>query len=116
MEVFKMLPEGTLCEVINNTIYMSPGASYEHRRIKRKLMRKLDEFVEKNKLGEVFDAPMDVFLDDENAFQPDILFISNKNKGKLISGSGFKGVPDMIIEILSFNKNHDPVTKKQVYE
>lgn len=33
MEVFQMLPEGTLAELINGSIYMSPAPSTEHQRI-----------------------------------------------------------------------------------
>ena len=28
MEVFEMLPEGTLCQVIDNIIYMSPAPNF----------------------------------------------------------------------------------------
>ena len=31
MEVFEMLPEGTLAEVINNVIYMSPAPLFNHQ-------------------------------------------------------------------------------------
>ncbi len=31
IEVFEMLPEGTLAEVINNIIYMSPAPSFPHQ-------------------------------------------------------------------------------------
>jgi hypothetical protein len=48
-----MLPEGVLCEVIENTIYMSPGASFTHQKIKQKILKGIDSFVSKNKLGEV---------------------------------------------------------------
>jgi hypothetical protein len=31
MEVFKMLPEGTLAELINGTIYISPSPTSNHQ-------------------------------------------------------------------------------------
>lgn len=30
MEVYEMLPEGTLAEVVNNVLYMSPAPTFEH--------------------------------------------------------------------------------------
>ena len=33
MEVFSMLPEGTLCEVIDNAIYMSPAPTPNHQEV-----------------------------------------------------------------------------------
>ena len=33
MEVFKILPEGTLCEVINGQLFMSPSPFTQHQMI-----------------------------------------------------------------------------------
>jgi hypothetical protein len=62
MEVFKMLPEGTLAELINGQIYMSPTPTNLHQRICRKLEIKLIVFIESNLLGEIFHAPLDIYL------------------------------------------------------
>ncbi len=117
MQVFKMLPEGTLAEVIDNELFMSPAPTPFHQRIITSLLTDLNYFVRSNSLGEVFSAPVDLYLDEEsNAVQPDILFISNSNP-LIIDQEGLHGVPDLIIEILSpGNKKHDQVTKKALYE
>ncbi|MEO6166779.1 MAG: Uma2 family endonuclease [Chitinophagales bacterium] len=117
VEVFKLLPEGTLCEVINNTIYMSPSPTSNHQRILGNLFKKIDNHVVNKNSGEVFFSALDVFLDEKNAFQPDLIFISNKNTGFLDPDGGFHGTPDFIVEILSpHNKQHDLIKKKSVYE
>jgi len=54
---------------------MVPSLNTYHQRISRKLEFLLESFVEKNKLGEVLYAPLDVHLG-EDVVQPDILFIS----------------------------------------
>lgn len=82
MELFKMLPEGTLCELIENNIYMSPSPNTKHQRIILQIVRVLDKFILSEKLGEIFIAPYDVYLNDRNAVQPDILFIANDNLSK----------------------------------
>lgn len=72
--------------------------------------------LDKESKGEVFCAPLDVFLDQENAYQPDILFVS-KERLNIIKEDGIYGIPDLIIEILSIsNSYHDLKTKKNVYE
>lgn len=118
MEVFKMLPEGTLAEVIDNTLYMSPTPITIHQRILRKLSTEIDGFLTENNLGELFFAPFDVFLDEKsNAVQPDMLVVLNESKHIIDESSTIHGVPDFIIEILSpGNKKHDLVTKKELYE
>ncbi|MES1218328.1 MAG: Uma2 family endonuclease [Bacteroidota bacterium] len=116
MEVFMMLPEGTLAELINDRIYMSPAPNYSHQDLSGELYTQLRTFIKKNNLGNCISAPVDVFFDDRNVLQPDILFIATENMG-IIKGGKVKGCPDMIIEILSpGNKDHDKVIKKAAYE
>ncbi len=117
MEVFQMLPEGTLAELINGTIYMSPAPSTNHQRILGFIYKQLSDYVDQYSLGEVFFAPCDVYLDERaNAVQPDIIFISTK-KNAIVEKSGIHGVPDLLIEVLSpGNSEHDTVIKKELYQ
>jgi Uma2 family endonuclease len=116
MEVFMMLPEGTLAELINDTIYMSPAPDYLHQKIILKLASDIQSYVEVRKIGECIISPIDVFFDNMNALQPDILFIASENMGIIKKGK-VKGSPDLIIEILSpGNRKHDTEKKKAVYE
>lgn len=116
MEVFNMLPEGTLCEVIDNTLYMSPSPTTNHQRLLGKLFSRLQIFIEENTLGETFIAPCDVYLDNEQTVvQPDILFIK-KEQEHIIHKKGIIGSPNLVIEILSTNKTHDQTRKLELYE
>lgn len=116
LEVFESLPEGTRCEVINNTLVMSPAPSDTHQKVLGKIFTKLLLYAEDNHLGEVRIAPYDVYFDEENIFQPDLIFVSNENAPK-IQERGFFGTPDIIIEVLSTsNAEFDKKEKKQVYE
>ncbi len=118
MEVFKMLPEGTLAEIINNQLYMSPSPIGRHQRILRELAFSINEFVKLLELGEIFFAPFDVFLDEEeNAVQPDLIFVSSANALIIDDDGVIHGIPDLLIEILSpGNPEHDTITKKELYE
>lgn len=116
VEVYSLLPEGTRCEVVENQLYMRPAPIRKHQRISGIIQSKLFAFVEENGLGEVYDAPTDVYIDEKNIFQPDIFFVSNKNR-KALTYKGIEGAPDLVIEILSpSNSDHDSVRKKAVYE
>jgi Uma2 family endonuclease len=118
METYKMLPEGTLAELINNVVYDSPSPVYGHQSISKNILRKLLEGVEDKGMGEVFDAPFDVYLDEiANAVQPDLIVVLNDNL-KIIDRRGhIHGVPDLLIEILSkSNQYHDLIRKKDLYE
>lgn len=116
MEVYEMLPLGTLAEVMHNTIYISPAPSFEHQRIITYLSRLIDEHAAINKIGVAVVAPVDVYLDDKNILQPDIVFLSNKSLRHVKSGK-IKGTPDLIVEVLSpGNEKHDLEKKKDIYE
>jgi Uma2 family endonuclease len=116
MELFKMLPEGTLAEVIDGSIYKSSSPAPRHQRIVGKLYRVLTDHIDGSNLGEVFISPCDVFLDEAaNAVQPDLIFISDSNSST-IGEDAIHGVPDMLLEVLSpGNPDHDLVRKKELY-
>ena len=118
MEVYKNLPEGTLAELIDNVIYMSPSPVKNHQQVLQTIFRRLSESIEDSKKGEVIIAPFDVYFDvTSNAVQPDIIVILEGNNGYSKPDSHFHGVPDLIIEIFSpGNKEYDLVKKKDLYE
>jgi Uma2 family endonuclease len=116
LEVFKSLPEGTLAQLIENNLVMSPPPSDNHQKILIEISAQLFAFVRQYQLGEVRVAPYDVFLDLKNAYQPDIVFISKDNL-HLIKEDGLHGAPDLLIEILSPSTAKDDLEeKKDVYE
>jgi Uma2 family endonuclease len=118
MEVYKSLPQGTLAELIDNQLYMSPSPVFLHQKTVQQILRKLMEIVTDPGKGEVLVTPFDVYLDEErNAVQPDIIVVLNSNLHVIDLKGHIHGVPDMLIEILSRgNKEHDLVRKKELYE
>jgi Uma2 family endonuclease len=116
VEVFKLLPEGVYCQVIDNVIYMSPAPTFEHQDIVLEIGMQLRQFINKEKLGKCVASPVDVFLDERNAFQPDILFIATENLS-IVKDGKVMGAPDIIVEVLSkATKLHDGGKKKVAYE
>ncbi len=116
MEAFELMPEGTFCQLINDVIVMSPAPTTPHFLTHSKIFSALNNFVAVKQLGTVFFAPIDVYLNRKNAFQPDIFFISKENSD-VIKVRGIEGTPDLVIEILSKgNEKYDLIEKKMVYE
>ncbi|MBM2838581.1 MAG: hypothetical protein HW415_1206 [Deltaproteobacteria bacterium] len=103
-------------EVHEGELMMVPAPLTAHQRISRKIERIIDDFVTKNDLGEVFDAPTDVVLAEDVVVQPDILFISKERAG-IIGEKAVMGAPDMVVEILSPSSIYsDTVRKKGFYQ
>ena len=95
---------------------MSPAPLDRHQSLSMEISAELFHHVKTRKLGTVRAAPYDVYFDTQNAFQPDILFIS-KERMHLIDKDGQYGAPDLIIEILSpATAKYDLEDKKGVYE
>jgi Uma2 family endonuclease len=117
LDVFRMLPEGTLCEVIDNVLYMSPAPKYNHQRLTGLIYRRLSNHVEETGKGEVLISPFDVYLEHFlSAVQPDVLYVSNENRDILKEDGYIHGAPDLIVEVLSTDIQRDKVQKKSLYE
>lgn len=99
-EDYRHMPDDKRYELIEGDLFMVPSPVTVHQRISRKLEFLLTDFVQRNTLGEVFYAPFDVVLSDEDVVQPDILFISNQNS-HIITRENVQGAPDLVIEITS---------------
>ncbi len=114
-EDYLKTPDDKRYELINGELLMTPSPIPKHQLISGRLEFKLRGFVKENKFGEVFYAPCDVYLDDENVVQPDILFIS-KHRLNIIGEKNIQGAPDLAIEILSdYSVYRDTIQKKRLY-
>lgn len=112
---YESLPEGAPYQLIDGELVMTPSPTFDHQQIVLALASLLRAFVLERNLGKVVVAPMDVYLTEDDVYQPDIIFISNERK-KIIQ-ERIKGVPDLIVEVLfPSNAYLDLVRKKNVYE
>ncbi|HEY5463493.1 MAG TPA: Uma2 family endonuclease [Hanamia sp.] len=116
LEVWESLPEGTLCQLINNKLIMSPAPLVIHQIVIGEIYLEIGHYLRKNKIGKIIIAPMDVHFPEKNILQPDLLFIKNENLD-IIKSKGVFGSPDLVIEILSPSTSKiDYEEKKLVYE
>ena len=79
---------------------MAPAPNRYHQDISGNLVFILRNHLKKHPLGKVYTAPFDVYLDEHNTFQPDILFVSKERLG-ILTEQGAEGAPELIVEILS---------------
>lgn len=105
-----------LSQIINGEEIMSPSPKSPHQNASRNLQWTLESYVRKHGLGDIWNAPMDViFEEDYNRLQPDLIFISKEKKD--IVQDWIRGVPDMVVEIVSKSTvKMDTVVKKEIYE
>lgn len=107
--------ENELYELINGKLMKRASPTTAYQRMVKKLSMKMDAFINKKKLGELFFAPIDVVLDEHNMVQPDILFVSEQ-KHDIVQEAYIAGVPDLVVEILSPSSiARDRDTKMKLY-
>jgi Uma2 family endonuclease len=78
-----------------------PAPFFSHQEVVLKIARLLADHVERNALGKVGVAPIDVILDAGRSLivQPDVLFVSNARTS--IIRDQIWGAPDVVVEVLS---------------
>ncbi len=105
-----------LTEILNGVEVMAPSPFRKHQKIIRKILRKLEDHLEKHNIGEVEISPLDVIFEENfNRLQPDLLFIKKENMA--IAQDWIRGVPDMVCEVVSTGTHkRDTITKKEIYE
>lgn len=104
-----------LYELINGELVQKSSPSPRHQLISGNLYVAIKSHASEKKLGTVLYAPVDVFIDDYNAPQPDLLFIKTEHK-TYITKDGVFGPPDIVIEILSPSSiTRDRIDKMRIY-
>lgn len=107
--------DGNRHEIIDGRHYMNAAHVPRHQAISRHIHNQLYQQIEANKYGEVIYSPIDVQLSDNDVVQPDLVVVLAGNR--IITQTRIRGVPDLVIEILSpSNRKHDTELKKQLYE
>lgn len=95
---FLALPETTQpTELLDGELLMSPSPVPKHQRINRRFCRLLEDIIPN---GEVFIAPLDVYLDEANIPQPDVIWVAQESRCQ-ITEKRLEGPPDLIIEVVS---------------
>lgn len=89
-------------EIVDGVMeFMSPGPNVKHQSTIVNLLRDLDSFVRRKKLGRVLVAPCDILISRKplRTRQPDLFYVSRARKG--ILKDQVEGAPDVVVEILS---------------
>ena len=116
VEVYRMLPEGTRCEVYFNEMVMLSPRSSACQLLTSEINVRLYLFLQEINMGKVIPAPIDVYFTNyDSAVQSDSVVLLNDNLDK-IQTDGIYGTPDIIIQILPGNQDNTTDRKRSLYE
>lgn len=113
---FLDLPEtvGTRHELRQGVLYILAQPIPDHQQLTKWLSRHLSEQIEDTGAGYVF-LPIDVVLSDDVAVAPDITVVRSE-RTEIIGQARLNGTPDIVVEVLSSDRNRDVVQKRILYE
>ena len=91
---------GCRYELFDGELVVTPSPVPFHQLVAYRLSRWLGDHVERNRLGQMFFAPVDVKLAAGVTFVPDLLFVRADRLG-IVGATAIEGAPDLVVEILS---------------
>ena len=115
-DFFRLAPEDRKAELIDGVMVMSPPPTDRHERLVGFLYTLIRTHCEEHELGEVRGSRTAVELADDQAPEPDVLFVA-KERANIITNAGVLGAPDLVIEVLSASTAaYDRGSKFHAYE
>ena len=98
-------------EIIDGKVYMMARPSIKHSEVEYNITNIFKKYL-KGKRCRAFNE-VDVFLDDDNNFVPDVMIVCNP---EIIEDDGIHGAPDLVVEILSKSTaRRDRLQKFHIY-
>ena len=95
------LPEdGKRHELIDGEHYVSASPTFRHQVVSRNVFRLIDGFVRPRRLGEIYYAPLDIFLSERDVVVPDLLYV-RRERLAILEERFVRGAPDLAVEVLS---------------
>jgi len=113
---FFQLPESNqIIELLHGEIVITGSQTLIHQRVLGKAITCLNNGIPN---GQVYVAPLDVYLDESNVVQPDVFWVSDENTACIpVEGTHYTGAPDLCVEVLSPSTlRRDRTVKFLLYE
>jgi Uma2 family endonuclease len=107
--------DGRRHEIVEGEHWVTPAPNRRHQQTSMTLSFWLRGFVEQHPLGQVYAAPFDVILSEEDIVEPDLVFIS-RERLSILCDEGAREAPGLVVEILSDStRRRDWQAKRRLY-
>jgi Uma2 family endonuclease len=115
---FLLFPDdGKRHELIDGEHYVTPSPNTKHQGILVELVWTLRSYLEKQPIGKVFCAPLDILLSSHDVVEPDLFYISHARAADVMTPQHARGAPELVIEIASTStRKRDETIKRRLYE
>lgn len=111
---YQATPDGPpWSELIEGDLVQDPSPRDPHQSAAGEIYFAIKLYLRQHPIALVRYAPLDVYLDDINVFQPDVLVLL-QDRASLRTDEGIKGAPDLVVEILSPSTLRTDLLRKRV--
>src|SRR5215471_14010850 len=86
-------------EILDGELIVSPSPLFFHQLIVHRFITAFDRYLERHRIGQILVSPLDVIFSEFDVLEPDLIFVLNEHREVL--QDWVRGVPDLVIEILS---------------
>ncbi len=113
-EDYRLIPDdGRRYELLEGKLHVTPAPGLEHQHVSKRVFTILLRYFEEGGRGEVFYAPLDVILAEDDVVQPDLVVVRDPAQR---SSRGIEGAPFLLVEVISPGRAHyDRTVKAQRY-
>ena len=115
-EMVRDLPEdGNRYETVHGELLVTPAPRALHQRVAKRILVRLESYLEREPVGEVFHSPADISWSDDTLVQPD-LFVVDLQEARTLDWTHMKTLL-LVIEVLSPSTSRgDRFTKRRLYQ
>ena len=107
--------EHNLIQLIDGEVIIAMPSIPKHQDVVREILVLLTLIARKIG-GKAFDSPIEVYLDENNVFEPDVLYLTVDSQCT-IGEKRLTGAPELVVEVLSpSTAKYDRQQKYQAYE
>ena len=110
-----LLPETEQrCELHAGVLYLMPEASVDHQFLTQLLWKYLFDGLTASGIAYAY-TPVNLVLSDDTYVAPDVIVVRAGREG-IIGPVRIYGAPDIVVEVLSSDRERDLVTKRRQYQ
>ena len=109
--------DGLRHELIDGEHYVTPSPNDKHQTLLGNLYLLLGNWLRVHPIGKVWLAPFDVVFSRFDVVEPDLLYVSNERRARILTDANVQGTPELVVEIGSpSTRRRDETVKRQLYD
>jgi Uma2 family endonuclease len=109
--------DGLRHELIDGEHYVTPSPNDKHQTLLGNLYLLLGSWLRIHPIGKAWLAPFDVVFSRSDVVEPDLLYVSNERRARILTPNNVQGTPELDEEIGSTStRRRDETVKRALYE